>query len=123
MSSETMSGAEVLATLDEWIEANDTCRPRGHEKVRMDAELEQARAAVAALIAERDELAAEVDELREDAERYRTLAVIDTYDVDWVEFNFTSNGPWYGQPILSINRKPWLDEAVDALRAKARHDG
>ncbi len=46
----TMPLAEVLEVLDEWVEANNVNRRRGHEKVRMDAELEQARTAVAALI-------------------------------------------------------------------------
>lgn len=58
----TMPPAEVPEVLDEWIEANNVNRRRGHEKVRMDAELEQARTAVAALIEREAALAARVAE-------------------------------------------------------------
>lgn len=50
--STTMTPAEVLAVMDEWITANNNNRPRKEPKVRMDRELEAARAAVAALVAE-----------------------------------------------------------------------
>lgn len=75
------------------------------------------RSAVAAMIAERDVLAAENRALREDSDRYRDLAVIDDSKVDWVKFKFVSDGPWQGHPVDRINRKPWLDAAIDDARA------
>ena len=44
------SALNPLAAIDEWIGANNAARPRRAAKVRMDADLERARAAIAALI-------------------------------------------------------------------------
>lgn len=45
------NAVNTLAAIDEWIRANNAARPRRAAKVRMDADLERARAAIASLIA------------------------------------------------------------------------
>jgi hypothetical protein len=53
-------------------------------------------------------------DLIDDAMRYRKLATLP--DQPWVKFNFTSGGMAPGVPIDPVNRKPFLDEALDSVK-------
>jgi hypothetical protein len=56
---------DVAGVLSEWIASNDSNRPRGQQKVRMDFELELAREEFTSIVAERDALQAQVDAVRD----------------------------------------------------------
>lgn len=80
-------------------------------------DLDEARTAVAALIAERDALAAEVKALREDAERYQ-----------WLRENAKPDDLWDDDVVLrfpgpDIDGFDSLDDIVDAARASAATGG
>lgn len=144
MTEQTMTPDEVLEVLDADIERQRMGVAAGHCDPDAMAEFEDARTAVAALIARNAELEAERNEwklaawkarderdaettranaMRENAERYlwlRNESICYPYSV-------TKASPWcvYGPdsdayPSRPIDREE-LDAAVDAARAEAGH--